>query len=163
MPVGLHMSYRCPVHNMTPYISRFANWGARCDNWPLLGGNGVILLHKMIHWLNILRYILYFVIFFFTHRTWLNFYGHNKNTIKHRSTVFHLLLLLLLAMPRVETRGPKMKRKINKDVKPRSAPTSTPCVHRYPWEQWAIVTSQLLAAGPCVYDVTIGHQLLILK
>ena len=26
----------------------------------------------------------------------------------------------MLAMPRVETRGPKMKRKIDKDVKPRS-------------------------------------------
>ena len=71
--------------------------------------------------------------------------------------------LKVLAMPRVETRGPKMKRKVNKDVKPRSAPTSTSCIHRYPWEQWAVVMSQKLAAGPCVHDVTIGHQLLILK
>ena len=42
------------------------------------------------------------------------------------------------------------------------APTSTSYVHRYLWEQWAIVTLQLLAAGRCVDDVTIGHQLLII-
>ena len=62
----------------------------------------------------------------------------------------------ILATPHVETRG-------SENEEESSAPTSTSCVPRYPWQQWAIVTSQLLAAGPCVYDVTIGHQLLILK
>ena len=57
--------------------------------------------------------------------------------------------------------------KINNDVKPSKQLNLSHAVmsriHRYPWEQWAIVTLQSLAVGLSVNDGTIDHQLLILK
>ena len=85
---------------------------------------------------------------------------------------------------------PKWKRKVNKEIKPWSvfshplcrdeflsimirysycpaaAPWSKllflPCALPL-WEQSVIVASHLVAAGSCIYDVTIGQQLFILK